>query len=113
VKFFFQGNINGETVALALVSIYSPPDTDLLAESYGTLYTCKYQGDNCLEVILAKDILSVVAMVPLPSDPESPEDIEEGSQYFLVEKPGLEIFILGGATESQDDEDEGNFITAE
>ncbi|PBK84277.1 hypothetical protein ARMGADRAFT_881657, partial [Armillaria gallica] len=49
---------------LALVSIYSPPNISLLAESFQTVYACNYQGDTNLHAIFVSDISAVVSMVP-------------------------------------------------
>jgi hypothetical protein len=113
IQYFFQAICNDETVTLALVSLYSPPDTNLLTESYGTLWSCKYQGHDDLVVVDAKAILSVVAMVPLPFplgdieiDTEQDTDSESGEYFFVVEKPGLEVFAMGGYEETPEAGDE-------
>ena len=49
---------------LAIVSVYSEPDPDLLAISNGTLVSCQSFGDDALAAIDISCIQSVVAMVP-------------------------------------------------
>ncbi|KAG2362743.1 hypothetical protein BDR07DRAFT_1191202, partial [Suillus spraguei] len=49
---------------LALVSLYSMPDYDLLRESYNTLYSCTHQGNEALVVVEVFTIQAVIAMVP-------------------------------------------------
>jgi hypothetical protein len=68
IQYFFQALLDDSELAvtLALISLYSPLDKNLLEESYGTVWAAKYQGHNSLMVIDAKAIHSVVAMVPLP-----------------------------------------------
>lgn len=90
----------GRRVAVALVSVYSTPDKDLLRKSHQTLWVCKYQGTGALEVMDVKSILSVVAMVPLPHSDEA----ERSSSFFVAEKPGLEVAYLGGVEEECPDE---------
>ena len=116
VQYFFQAILDDPdtTVTLALISLHSPPDNDILVESHGTVWAAKYQGRNNLIVIDAKAILSVVAMVPLPFprgdielDNEQPDaDSEDGDYFFVAEKPGLEIFTMGGYEEMSEADDE-------
>lgn len=103
VKFYFRGRVRGEAKTLALVSCFGRPNMELLEASYKTLYVCKYQGDDGLEVVDAKTIQSVVAMVPFHElgSPHSGEgQLLQGYKYFLVEKFGLEMAYMGG---SEDD----------
>ncbi|KZT31168.1 hypothetical protein SISSUDRAFT_966440, partial [Sistotremastrum suecicum HHB10207 ss-3] len=64
VQYYFQLNINNSLTTLALVSKYSAPDAALLEISHKTLYSCTYHGFASLAVYDAKEIVSVVAMVP-------------------------------------------------
>jgi hypothetical protein len=82
---------------LALVSVYSLPDEELLQASFFTLWSCTYHGDETLSIIDIKSITAVVAMVPLPS----PASVE---RYFVVEKPGLDVAHMGGKDEELTDE---------
>jgi hypothetical protein len=87
VQFFFhhQGR------AFAVVSTFSNPDHELLQSSHQTLYVCKYQGDQALEVIEVNTICSVVAMVPFDQLPETNTISQIGQRYFMVEKFGLDM----------------------
>ncbi|KAI6114440.1 hypothetical protein F5141DRAFT_1213629 [Pisolithus sp. B1] len=72
---------------VALVTLYSQPDTDLLEKSYGVLPSCTKLGEASLQVIKISDIWSVVAMI-------LHRPIIHGvakERYFLVEKTGMEI----------------------
>jgi hypothetical protein len=81
-----------------MVSFYSLPHRNLLDLSYNTLLSCT--SENVLKVIDVKSIRSVVAMIihqPFPGDTET--------QYFVVEKPGLDVAWLGGSTEAAPEEE--------
>lgn len=81
------------------VSVYSEPNQHLLKISHGTLASCQYFGDATLTVIDVLCIESVVAMVP--HNPAHSKDSE--SHCFLVERPGLDIVILGNNREPVDE----------
>ncbi|KIK23241.1 hypothetical protein PISMIDRAFT_100773 [Pisolithus microcarpus 441] len=49
---------------IALVTLYSQPDANLLNKSYGVLASCTKLGEASLQVIKILDIWSVVAMIP-------------------------------------------------
>ena len=91
VYYYFRITIKETEKTLALVSVYSPPHSELLKLSHHTLLSCTYEGDNSLRVI---------AMVP--HQPFSGEGTEH---FFVVEKPGLDVASLGGSTESVPDEE--------
>ena len=97
VRFYFIKTVRDEPRALALVSLYSPPDEYLLQLSSNTLVVCGHQGERALVVIDAKSILSVVAMVPFPFMVGG-----QGDQYFMIEKIGLDVID----TDDSDDDDE-------
>ncbi|KAF8813455.1 hypothetical protein BYT27DRAFT_7220393 [Phlegmacium glaucopus] len=86
-------------MTLAVVSLYSHPCNDLLEYSYHTLLSCSYMGDAALCVIDVKSIVSVVGMVPHCAFPGALE------RYFVIEKPGLDIAVLGGVAEVVPDEE--------
>jgi hypothetical protein len=91
VQYYFQMIINNEVRSLALVSIYSPPDWDILSESYNTLWACMYQGDEGLKVVDVKSITAFILMPPLPGGPDG--------TFFVLEKPGLDVMHMGGQDE--------------
>jgi hypothetical protein len=94
VQYFFQATVHNCTKTLALQSTYSPPDQELLRRSFNTLWTCRYQGAEALRVIDVTDIHSVVAMVPLPHN---------NNLFFVGEKLGLDVAMLGGIEEDLDE----------
>ncbi|KAJ6524622.1 hypothetical protein DFH09DRAFT_937130 [Mycena vulgaris] len=78
--------------ALALASLYSRPEEELLRDSYKTVWSCQRTGK--LTVINVRYIKSVVAMVPHKYNGQH--------AFFLVEKPGLDIISLSGYQEEDD-----------
>ncbi|KAI0372483.1 hypothetical protein BV20DRAFT_939965 [Pilatotrama ljubarskyi] len=100
VQYFFRYTLNGVKRAFAMVSMFSPPDRAILTESVGALLACMYQGDASRAVIPITDIMSVIAMVPLPLSPHetalpSAEQLKE-NRFFVVEKLGLEVALMAG-----------------
>jgi hypothetical protein len=77
--------------AYAVISQYSPPDEDILEDSYHTLWVCSYAGDQNLKVIPTSTILSVISMQPLPRKDGDAENL-----WFVVEKSGLDDMDLTG-----------------
>jgi hypothetical protein len=98
VQFFFYH----QTRAFAVVSTFSDPDNELLQNSYQTLYVCKYQGDQVLQVIEVDSICSVVAMVPFDPEPEQDTISHIGQRYFMVEKSGPDTDHTRGDQEETD-----------
>jgi hypothetical protein len=84
-------------MGLALVSLYSEPHEDLLRLSYGTLWSCEYNGDRALRFINVEAIKSVVAMVPHSPVIEG-QDVHD--RFFLVEKPGFDVAVMAGDEEN-------------
>ncbi|KAI0276983.1 hypothetical protein BC826DRAFT_928107, partial [Russula brevipes] len=97
VLYYFQFDIDAKvTRTLAMASLYTRPDCALLEESSGTLWSCKRQGNDGFVVFDVKRIEAVVAMVP-----HSEHFLGAGweGRVFVVEKPGLDVATMGGATE--------------
>ncbi|EMD33184.1 hypothetical protein CERSUDRAFT_68233 [Gelatoporia subvermispora B] len=114
VQYFFLAPIAAEHRPLALVSLYSPPDADLLQRSHNTVYSCEYQGQDSLIVINARDIHSVVAIVPEAVTALAHSGNPNArSRFFVAEKLGLEVADLSGVVEliaeedHEDNEDNG------
>jgi hypothetical protein len=86
--------VNHRRRRLALVTLYGPPDAELRAKSFDTLWVCKYGGDESLLVLDVKSIQSVVSMVPfLPHD--HPEDASP-DLFFVNQDLGLDVADLDG-----------------
>ena len=104
--YFFQFRICGTIQALAMVRLYSLPDPGYYSKSYGALIVCRRGNEQATRVIEATSIQSVVAMPKFPLLPSevgvipSPDEL-----YYVVEKPGLDVFVPSGANEeAQTDE---------
>jgi hypothetical protein len=101
-------------INVAVVSLYSIPDPELLKLSSGMVASCIYHGDDEIFVVDVKSITDVVAMVP--HRPQSPPGVVE-DRYFMVEKSGLDVASFGippvdnsveeGEDTSDDDSDNG------
>ena len=90
-----------ETSAYALVSIYGPPNVDLLAQSSHTLWACRYLGDANLQVIPISSILTVVSMQQLPT---KQDEIELNDLWFVIEKSGIDNTELTGYVDAIDEQ---------
>lgn len=102
ILFYFQLQIaqisqGGQPIneTYALVSRYSSPNAGILKKSSNTYWLCTHGRIENLEVIPVKTILSVVAMIPY-----KPLQNDSEQQYFVVEKPGLEVACMGGVEEN-------------
>ncbi|KAL0565973.1 hypothetical protein V5O48_016040 [Marasmius crinis-equi] len=114
VQYFFALRFGDECYPLAMVSIFSNPDQDLLEKSYGTVHMCYYQGQDALQVIGVKKIKALVAMVP-DFQISGDKVIAEDNKFFLVKKPSLqgqEFFGLDDLGE-QDDDDNDDMVMNE
>ncbi|KAF7300820.1 hypothetical protein MKEN_01307700 [Mycena kentingensis (nom. inval.)] len=93
VQYFFRyrPEEGAEPLALAMVSVFGIPDRELLAESFGSMWVAQ-QGLGGMRLVLAKDILSVVAMIPFPSKSwGAPSAVQQklAGKHYLYEKLGL------------------------
>ena len=88
-QFYFQSNHTGEECTYVLVLLWTLPDLNMLRESFNMAYSCVHMYQTYLQVIDMKVIASIVAMVPM-----MPSKGDWSSQFFLLEKPGLEIIQL-------------------
>ena len=62
IKYFFCLRFGDVVHSLALVSVFSPPDQELLEESQHAAYICHYEGAAALRVVDVKAITAVVSM---------------------------------------------------
>ncbi|KAF8802755.1 hypothetical protein BYT27DRAFT_7226246 [Phlegmacium glaucopus] len=95
VQFYFMvKNVEGELDVYALVSLYRPPNMDILEDSYNMLWACTYNGDDNLKVIPISAIISVVSMKLLPLKEGDPDNF--WFRWFVVEKSSLDDIELTG-----------------
>lgn len=92
VLYYFRCKRQDTVLTLAVLSVYSDPDPELLTASHGAFISCNYLGDSSLQVIDVYRIQSVVSMVPHRLEKHRVED----NYHFLVERPGLDVVRLGG-----------------
>lgn len=105
VRYYFRFDINNDiTRTLAVISLYSRPDPELLATSSSTLWSCRHQGDTTIVVVDVKCIIAVVAVVPHSTELLG-RDWEDS--VFVVEKPGLDVSIMAGVAEEIPEEEDG------
>ncbi|TFK80944.1 hypothetical protein K466DRAFT_503001 [Polyporus arcularius HHB13444] len=116
VQYYFRLDIEGRNRTLAMVMPFSDPVRAILEESHYTNIVCEYRGNGARFVVDAKEIMSVVGMVPAPMTEE--EEQEPGAQaryahrFFVVEKPGLDVVLMGGTPQDrEDDEDDDDINT--
>ncbi|KAL0571300.1 hypothetical protein V5O48_010665 [Marasmius crinis-equi] len=116
VQYYFLLCFPEQSYPLAMVSVFSEPDQDLLEKSYKTVYLCRYQGQGAMKVIGVKQIKALVGMVPDFRISAEKTTITPPDLYFLVEKPSLqgqEFFGLGDVGEQEDDDDDDDELDAE
>ncbi len=84
---------------LAMLSDYTPPDLAIAQKTHGVLLACQYQGQRSLRVVDAKEIYSVVAMLPLrprPSEMYNPDAANLYlDRYYVAEKLGFDMTWIG------------------
>lgn len=88
---------------VAMISVYSRPDQQLLDLSHGTVWSCTHSGDEGLQLIDVSMITAVVAMIP--HRPTLPSGVTE-ERYFMVEKTGLDVTLMGVEVEEDDQEEQ-------
>lgn len=77
--------------ALAVISLYGPPNDTLPEMSSQTYWSVTHLRDAGIKVINAKSIVAVVAMVPDRQYQDWRRDGTEEDRWMLVEKPGLKL----------------------
>lgn len=104
----FVHRLQGPQVAwrfrtVALVSLYSAPDKQLLELSHQTVWSCTNQGEVGLRVVDVTDIQAVIAVIP--HRPTLPSGATE-DRVFVVEKTGLDVSYTGVFAEEDDNDNE-------
>ena len=92
--YFFVENKNLR-YTLAAVKIYSPPDPQILEETYSTTRVCRHLGDDGVRIVDVKWICEVVAMIPFICQGR------DGSEYYLLEDMNLGRDELCSDTEDE------------
>src|SRR6266702_4698631 len=105
VQFYFYICFGEAQHPLAMVSLFSLPDTEVLSDSSGTVYLCKpLSAPEGLVVLPVTAILSVVSMFP---EMRVSEDgvISETGKFSLMRHVFIELahFSDGGLFDDDDD----------
>jgi hypothetical protein len=89
--------------SLALVSLFSPPDPDILELSHRAAYICRHGGIGALTVVDVKTITAVVSMVPDYQVTTEGDIVVPENTFSLVEVPFLKLASLCGTLDEGDD----------
>lgn len=103
IEYFFRLRFGDTVQTLSLVSMFSPPDQELLELSHRAAYICRCGGPEALTVVNVKVIKSVVAMVPDYQVTVEGNVITPENRYSLVESPFLKLAVLCGTLAEDDD----------
>ena len=109
IEYFFRLQF-GETVhSLALVTMFSPPDEEVLRESHHAAYICHRGGTDALTVVDIKSIIAVVSMVPDYQVTVEGEIIVPENRFSLIEA----AFLKSALCRIGDDDEDSNDISNE
>jgi hypothetical protein len=89
VKYFFRLEFSNTVHSLALVSVFSPPDQELLELSHHAVYICHGSGIDSLIVVDVKAITAVISMVPDFQVTAEGEIVIPENRFLLVEQSFL------------------------
>jgi hypothetical protein len=98
MQYYLLFRLEGRILGLGVASLYGPPHSGLYKASSETYYTV--QHTHKIQVIDIKCIDSVVMMAPDPRYPLFYHDGSEVDRWYLMQKPGRNIFALAGVEES-------------
>jgi hypothetical protein len=106
VQYFFQLRFDDALYSLALVSLFSPPDQELLEVSNHAAYICHHRGADGLTVVEVKAITAVVSMVPDFQVTAGGDIVIPENSFSLVEMSFIKLPAIGGIVDLEDDNDE-------
>src|SRR6267154_1762976 len=112
VEYFFRLQFGDTVYSLALISVFSPPDQELLNLSRNAVYICHGSGIDALTVVDIKAITAVVSMVPDFQVTPKGEIIILDNRFLMVEAPFLKLAALCGALGEDDDTNDNDNGTA-
>jgi hypothetical protein len=107
VEFFFQLRFGEELHSLALVTMFSAPDQEVLESSSHAAYICHRGGTDTLTVVDVKAITAVVSMVPDFKVTESGDIITPDNTYSLVEMSFIKLSSFVESDDNDDVDDDG------
>ncbi|TFK26274.1 hypothetical protein FA15DRAFT_679681 [Coprinopsis marcescibilis] len=97
---------------LAMVSLCSPPDEEILRLSHTVLWKTHFIHGKRLTVVPISDIKSVVALIPFPKSPTQIAESDDKTQlfepeyYFVAEELGLDVCSLSCSINLYEDDTE-------
>ena len=103
VEYYFRLRFSDTVYSLALVSMFSPPDQEILELSSRATYICHHGGTEALMVVDVKAITAVVFMVPDYQVTAEGEIIIPENRFSLVEAPFIRLAALCGIVEDDTD----------
>jgi hypothetical protein len=106
VEYFFRLRFDDAVYSLALVSVFSPPDQDILELSSHAAYICHHGGTDALTVVEVKAITAVVSMVPDYQVTADGDIIIPEDKFSLVEAPFIKLAGLCGVVEDDNDDND-------
>ncbi|KAJ7134133.1 hypothetical protein C8R46DRAFT_923377 [Mycena filopes] len=101
VLFFFILKVEEEERFVAMLSFFAPPDPHLLDISSQTYWSAQHLRDADIRVVDVSTIASCVMMAP---DAQYRLYKTDGSDWFLMEKPGLKLALWTGSEDVEDDD---------
>jgi hypothetical protein len=104
VEYFFCLQFGDTVHSLAVISVFSPPDNNLLRLSNNTAYICHHGGIDALTVVDVKLICGVVSMVPDYEVTTKGEIVIPEARFSMLEPPFLKVASFNG-TEDDDNND--------
>jgi hypothetical protein len=112
VEYFFRLQFSDTAYSLALVSVFSPPDQEILELSNHAAYICQRGGTDTLTVVEAKAISAVMSMVPDYQVTADGDIIIPENTFSMVEAPFIRLATLCGVVEDDNDgiDDANGFI---
>ena len=112
VEYFFWLQFDDTVYSLALVSVFSPPDPDILELSNHAAYICRHGGTDTLIVVDVKAITAVVSMVPDYQVTANGDIITPENSFSLMEAPFIRVVALCDTIEDDTDgiDDDNNFV---
>lgn len=103
VEYFFRLWFGDTVHSLALVSVFSPPDQEILKILNHAAYICHHGGTDALTVVEVKAISAVVSMVPDYQVTVNGDIIIPENRFSLVEAPFVRLVALCGIVEDDND----------
>jgi len=107
ISYYFYLQFGDLLYPLAVINLFSFPDTTLLSQSSQTVYLCNaLEGQDAIKVIPITSIKSVISMFPdLKVTPEG--ELGNTQKFALLRHPFIELakYNTEGLFDEEDDDD--------